>query len=1022
MYRGIQMDDEQVSSNASGCYRKVDCISNHGQPTRPYYVLGLDPGIASCGFCLLDMNNHKILEMGSHLFDAPQEPKTKVSLAVGRRSARSMRRNVKRTRDRLSHALRLMQGEGLVPQGAQKEWFQPQKGECQLFALRAEGLDRLLSNREWARILYSLCVRRGYIPHGEGSPDDVEKSSDDGKVLAAIKENNARMSEGGWRTVGEMLASLGKSRNKGGEYTLCVTNVQVVSEVRALFAAQRSFGSTHADASFERDYLECLTWQKQTSDYDERVYGLVGPCSYFPELKRAASADLTSEMLRAQERLAHVRFVDASGAEKAIPFWLRQQLVGILFSPEPIKGNKDCKVTYALIRKEMDWTGRGSFKGVDAEDEKNREPFEPRAWRKLRKVGVPAELLKRMLANRELADAIGEALTYASSPETLCGRLEELELTDGEMGALVDKVPFTSKVFKGYGFRSLLAEGMLLGAFEAEGIDTLYEAEEATGLAQKRLADEGERFELLPPYVQYDPTCRNPVVLRAMARMRRIVNAVVRIYGVPDEIHIELGRELKLSQKEKDKISKSNRENEARRKRLARDAAEALGMDPDEVKGIVIRKLEFWEEQGGFDAYTGAPIDFERLVKDSAYCQIDHVLPYSRTCDDSRANKVLVLAKSNQDKRERSPFEWMTSGEAGAPSWDEFCARVQAAKLPQRKKAHLLEKDLASKQDEFIDRNLSDDRYMSRAVKDYLEEMLAFPSDSGIKRHVYAVAGAATANLRYAWHLNYGEGDTKDRSDDRHHAVDAAVIAACSAGMVKRLAEASAKKHLVPKEQRAALFADAQPWPGFADDVRAAREAVVPTRMADHGVTGQAFEETTYRFDGRREDGKGQLWLRKGAKPSGNYVVDGEGNAHIVGGMAFLRLWCDPGARPKGKVKGQWYGEPVYYADMPAISTGTYVPRYMKAHSARGEWPEVPEAAKVGEPVVVFPGDVVSINGRLGRFHGASINTAGWTFDAVGTGEEIKDWPTIAQLGRDDRVRVIQEDVLGRCYYNLSER
>lgn len=1008
---------DSTGSNETPCQ-----ASPQTSPTKPYYVLGLDPGIASCGFCLLDTNNHKILEMGAHLFTAPQEPNTKVSLAVGRRSARSMRRNVKRTRDRLTHALRLMQEEGIVPQGAQKEWFQPAKGERQLLALRTEGLDRQLSAREWARVLYSLCVRRGYIPHGEGSPDDMEKSSDDGKVLAAIKENGQRMRQGGWRTVGEMLASNGRSRNKGGDYTLCVTNDQVVKEVRTLFAAQRVMGSAYAGEAFEQAYLECLTWQKQTLDYDERTYALVGSCSYFPELKRAAQADLTSEMLRAHERLAHIRLIDASGTEHAVPYWLRVQLVRILFSPVPLKGNKDCKVTYAFIRKEMDWTGRGAFKGVDADEEKSREPFEPRAWRRMRKA-LPEELLRRMLDDHDLADAVGEALTYASSPDSLRARLEPLDLSDEETDALVSKMPFTSKVFKGYGSRSLMAEQMLLGAFEAEGIDTLYDAEEAVGLAQKRLADERERLGLLPPYIQYDPTCRNPVVLRAMGRMRRIVNAVIRQHGVPDEIHIELGRELKLSQKEKDKIAKSNRENEARRRRLSRLAAEALGVEPDEVKGIVIRKLELWEEQDGHDAYTGTPIEFERLVADSAYCQIDHILPYSRTCDDSRANKVLVLAKSNQDKRERSPYEWMTSGETGAPRWDDFRARVQAAKLPQRKKAHLLEDNLnTERQGEFIERNLNDDRYMSRAVKDYLENTLAFPQGSGKKRHVYAVAGGATANLRHSWHLNYGEADTKDRSDDRHHAVDAAVIAACNASIVKKMAEASARKHLVPKEQRVALFADAQPWPGFADEVRAAREAVVPTRMADHGVTGQAFEETLYRFDGKRDDGKGRLWLRKGAKPSGNYALDSEGNARIVGGMAFLRLWFDPDARPKGKVKGQWYGEPVYYADMPAIAAGTYVARYMKAHSGRSEWSEVPGAAKTRDPIVVFPGDVLAINERLGRFHGVNIDGAGWSADDILTKQSLKDWPPILKLGRDDHVRVIQEDVLGRCYYSLSER
>ena len=1005
---------------------------------KPFYVLGLDPGIGSCGFCLIDLANHRILEMGSHLFDIPQEPKTHVSLAAGRRGARSMRRNIKRTRDRLTHALKLLIDQGLVDDGAEKQWFQPKKGEKQLLDLRKEGLDRLLTNREFARVLYNLCSRRGYIPHGEGDVDSAEKSSDDGKVLAAIKENNARMEAGEYRTVGEMLARTGKSRNKGGGYELCVTNAQLVDEVKQLFAAQREKGSAVATEDFEKDYLACLTWQKQTSDYDDRVYSLVGPCVYFPEQKRAARADLTYEMSSAWARLAHVRFVDASGVEHSIPFWLRQQLIGILFSAVPLKGNKDCKVRYSDIRKAMDWTGRGSFKGVDADEENKREVYEPRAWRTLRNNGAPTSMLERMLDDYDLADAIGEALTYASSPDSLTSKLDEIDLTEEERDFLINKVPFTSKVFSGYGSCSPMANKMLLGAFQVEGIDTLYEAEEATGLAQKRLSDESGRSDLLVPYIEFDPTCRNPVVLRAMGRMRRIVNAIVREYGVPDVIRIELGRELKQTQKEKKKIEQENKKNAANKKRHAQTAAGILGVPSEEVPGKVIRKLELWEEQGNHDLYTGDAIELERLVRDSSYCQIDHILPYSRTCDDSRANKVLVLAKSNQDKRERSPYEWMTSGEAGAPNWDDFCARVQAAHMSQRKKAHFLERDLSSKQAEFIERNLNDTRYMTRAVKDYLEKSLQFPTDSRERqpwdaaagageheyRHVYAVAGGATANLRHSWHLNYGEGDTKDRSDNRHHAVDAAVIAACSQGIVQKLARVSESKHLVPKEQRAALFEDCQPWPGFADDVRAAREVIVPTRMVSHGVTGQAFEETLYRFDGKREDGKGLLWLKKGGKPSGNYVVDEEGNAHILDGLAFLRLWLDPDAR---KGKGQWYGEPVYYADMPAIAAGEYQPRYMKAHSSRDVWPPVPEAAMARQPVVIFRGDVVSVNGKLGRFRTSSVNSANWEFVDAASGdiaraEVIRDWPTIMKLGRDDDVRVIQEDVLGRCYYNLSER
>ena len=135
---------------------------------RPYLVLGLDPGISSCGFCLIDFNNHLILEMGSHLFKAPQQDKNNVSLAVVRRNARSTRRNNRRTAARLSHCLALLKEAGLVPNDVDKAWLQTHKGDKPVTKLRAVGLDRPLSDREFAQVLYSLCGKRGYIPHGEG--------------------------------------------------------------------------------------------------------------------------------------------------------------------------------------------------------------------------------------------------------------------------------------------------------------------------------------------------------------------------------------------------------------------------------------------------------------------------------------------------------------------------------------------------------------------------------------------------------------------------------------------------------------------------------------------------------------------------------------------------------------------------------------------------------------------------------------------------------------------------------------
>ena len=986
---------------------------------RHYLVLGLDPGIASCGFCLLDMTDHKILEMGSHLFDAPQEAKTKVSLAVTRRNARSVRRNNQRTKARLAHCLRLLKDAGLVPADADKTWFQTVKKDKPILKLRAAGLDRLLSDREFAQVLYSLCGNRGYIPHGEGrlgETDDAEGK----KVLGAIKKNSEAMAENGCRTVGEMLYRQGRSRNKQGSYDLCVLNSQIQDEARALFEAQRRFGNQKAAEELETDYLKCLTWEKKTTEHDLRSYELVGYCPYFPLEKRAALADPSSEICRAYEKLKHLTIVHEDASESRLSSGQVDGYLKILFSTSPITTKKDpLEVTYKRIRKDLDLSSTSAFKGIDSEKEKTTEVFSPKSWRCLRRNGVPQALLQRMLDDRSLGDAVCEALTFASSEESLEQQLEPLDLTESEREAILG-VPFTGKLFKGYGSRSRKALEMLIDAFEDEGVHTLTEAERASGLLDKRRADSGTRTELLPAYDTYDRTCRNPVVLRAMGRMRRIVNAIIKIYGVPDEIHIELGRDLKQSKNEKIQVSKRQAENKAANKRMAELAAGILGCTPEEVPGKIVRKLAMREEQGEKDLYTGKAIDLERLVKEDHYCQIDHILPYSRTCDDSRANKVLVLAKSNQDKRERTPYEWMNSGETCAPDWNEFQARAMNEVRWFRKREKLLNTDLGPETEaKFIARNLNDDRYMSVAVKNYLEDCLLFPED-GRKRHVTAVSGGATGNLRWVWGLNFGDNGKKDREDDRHHAVDAAIIAACSDDTVWKVANASKLGRETFKHLRQSRLADTQPWPTFAEEVVERREQVIPTRMADHGVTGRLFEDFVYRLERIRETGYAEISRKDGDKRKhsveGNYIVQADGSIKLLDKLAYLRLWHDPNSGKQGK----WYVEPVYLVEVSEAEAPDYVPRYARQKQARTIWNEVPESAKQEVPLKLYRSDVLIVGNHIARYW--SFDIGGGSFDMRRISDsKLKDksFPSISKWTNEMKVLVLQEDCLGHCYDSM---
>ncbi|WP_282191854.1 type II CRISPR RNA-guided endonuclease Cas9 [Adlercreutzia caecimuris] len=974
----------------------------------PYYILGLDPGIASCGFALIDTSNHKILEMGAHLFDAPQESKTKVSLAVGRRNARSARRNNARTKNRQKHCFSLLKSHGIVPEESAKEWLQSKKGDKPIIDLRVDGLDRVLEDREFAQVLYSLSGRRGYFPNGEG--DGKDAGDDSGKVLSALAQNDRQLEESGCRTVGEFLLQKGRSRNRAGAYENCVRNSQIVDEAHKIFEAQRSLGNLKASKDFEDAYVENITWRAINSDYDDLVYGRVGACSYFKEEKRAARADLSFELCRAYEKLGHIVMVDSEGNESSLTNDQIGQYVLKLFSVKPKS------VKYSTIRKDLDLSATTFFKGVERDQENKTTVVEAKAWNLLAKK-LPEALLQRMLDDRDFADDILEAVTYSSSREGLDGKLADVSLDEGERQAILD-LPYSSKLFKGYGTRSRKALGMLLGAFGEEGIRTLTEAERETGLLALRLDKErNQRAALLPPYEAYDPACTNPVVLRAMSRMRRIVNAVVKIYGVPHEIHIEVGRELKQSRHEKDLINKRNRQNQQNNKVWAETIAGMRGCDVGDVTGKDLMKYALREQQNQKDAYTGEPIDLERMVLEEHYCEIDHILPYSRTCEDGRDNKVLVLGSSNQNKRERTPYEWMTQdADCGAPSWEAFRASVLANNnYPRRKREHLLNTSLDSEAEgNFLARNLNDTRYMSIAIKNYLDNTLAFP-EGDRKGHVLAVAGGATSALRYGWGLNFGADSTKDRADDRHHAVDACIIAACSKATVKKVAEAHSRGRDAFRQARESRLAATQPWETFAEEVIAQREIVVPTRFVDHGVTGRAFEETNYRFDGLSDDAKKLARLYGNGKhvKKGNVYFGKEGNAHIVDGMAFLRLWLDPDAN---NGRGKWFADPVYYADIPALRNGSYIPRAIKAHVARIGCDPVPLGALEGPPVTLFRGDVVEVNGERARFSGINISSVKLEFDAIAADGEAVAIPTFGKWDKNTRVCVIQEDCLGHCH------
>ena len=113
--------------------------------------------------------------------------------------------------------------------------------------------------------------------------------------------------------------------------------------------------------------------------------------------------------------------------------------------------------------------------------------------------------------------------------------------------------------------------------------------ENGESFMKARKAEYPESFKAAEPLASFAPgrtlkkckgeleCVRNPAVMRSLSELRRVVNAIVRRYGKPAKIRIELARQIKKSKKQRQAISKRNRENEAVRDRAADRIREMTG-------------------------------------------------------------------------------------------------------------------------------------------------------------------------------------------------------------------------------------------------------------------------------------------------------------------------------------------------------------------------------------------------------------------------------------------------------------
>lgn len=759
-----------------------------------HYALGLDIGIGSVGWAVLqngaDGEPVRVQDMGVRVFDKAEHPKTGASLALPRREARSARRRLRRHRHRLERIRFLLERSGVMSVKAIEELYASGGFAKSPYQLRAEALDCPLTKEETVRVLIHLAQRRGYQSNSTAEAAKDEKET--GKVKSAIEENRRCMEQHGYRTVGEMMfrderfwqknpdgTRFNQTRNKAEDYRFTVERTAVADEIHTIFAAQRLLGVEWMNEELEAAYLNIFSGQRSfdegpggNSPFGGGIEGKVGICTFEkdPPEPRAAKATYTFEYFKLLQDLNHIRIAGIGSAPRPLDAAQREILKSAaLQSPS---------LSYGQLRKKLALSEDEFFNNLYYGD-RSREEAEKRKWPQMQSYHKLRQALdkisKGMISTltEEQLNTITTILTLYKSDDRRIEKLREADIPE-----LLDQALLPLS-FSKFGSLSVKAMQKLIPLLE-QGMRYDEACKQVYG-DHRGVHPEARKTKLALSDMEDEIT--NPVVRRAVAQTIKVVNAVVRTYGAPDVVRIELAREMSRSFDERRKLEKRQEENRSKNEKAREQIVE---YKRDRATGLDIVKFKLYKEQDGVCLYSGKNLDIARLFE-PGYVDVDHIIPYSRCFDDSYQNKVLVLASENRQKGNRLPYEYFGHDEA---RWHAFEVRVETLIHDYRKRQKLLKKRFTDEESrEFIQRNLKDTQYITRSIYNLLRNHLAFADSKYSKQPVQAVNGAVTAMLRNRW------GVHKIREDgDLHHCLDAAVVAATSPGLTQRLTEYTRKK------------------------------------------------------------------------------------------------------------------------------------------------------------------------------------------------------------------------------------
>ncbi len=813
-------------------------------------VLGLDLGVGSIGWCLVEKNDDniptRILCMGSRIvpISSDEESGYTKGNAVSKNADRTLKRTARKCNDRYQlrrqALVNLLKSLGMEP--SKKLIFE--QTPMEIWQKRADAASKEISLQELGRVLLHINQKRGY--------KHSRLSNSDAKETAYVQEVNSRYDElkAEGLTIGQHFAIKLKENEQisadGNKYYTYRIKEQVYprhayeEETKKILDVQSDF---HADILTEdvcKEIKNIIFYQRDLKS----CKNLVSSCEFESYTITKGGKEITigpkvcprtsplSQFSSILETANNITIRNKKNDELYISPEQRKVIADFLDNNEVMKLTNLYNILH-IGRKDGWWAGKAIGKGLKGNTTKTEirkalcnlptEQIEALTKFELKfdeyvdpNTGEVRKRIDNTQAEKQPLYRLWHLIYSIKDEKELSGALHRMGIDDEETIQKLCNLDFRTA---GYANKSAKAIGRIL-PYLMEGMMYSQACEQA-GLDHSRRVNPNRTLLSSLPQIQKNEL-RQPVVEKILQQLVNIINSLLERESSIDEIRVELARELKQSKEERNETFKRNNQNEKKNKEYAEHIKE-YQLTPTRNR---LLKWKLYEESDHACMYCGQPIKVKEFLQ-GADVEREHIIPKGLLFDNSFTNQVCSCRSCNSKKGMRTAYDFIEAekGEEGLRSYIEHINYLFDKKNISRSKFNRLlvsykayqERKAQGKETEedkqlwenFIDRQLRQSQYIARKAVEMLQQVC---------KNVYSTSGGVTDFVRHQWgydellhdlnferykkaglttmvtQLKSGEEveverikNWTKRLDNRHHAVDALAIACTTQGMIQRL-------------------------------------------------------------------------------------------------------------------------------------------------------------------------------------------------------------------------------------------